>query len=111
MATTCQLFDLPIAYFYSMNMAAFIQSLDSPAPPGELSDYLKAMWWDKKKDWEKAHQTIQDLPDKNAAWIHAYLHRKEGDNWNADYWYTRAGRKRPNCSLEEEWELITDALL
>lgn len=94
-----------------MNLTTFRQTLASETPPADLSNYLQALWWDAKGDWQKAHETIQDLPDKNAAWIHAYLHRKEGDIWNADYWYTRAGRKRPNRSLEEEWESITEDLL
>jgi hypothetical protein len=51
------------------------------------------------------------VPDKNASWIHAYLHRKEGDITNADYWYNQAGRKRPNISLNEEWEEIVKAML
>ncbi|HEY1022823.1 MAG TPA: hypothetical protein VGE06_10955 [Flavisolibacter sp.] len=80
------------------------------AAPGDLSEYLQALWWDAKGDWQKAHETIQDLPDKNAAWIHAYLHRKEGDIWNADYWYNRAGKKRPTNSLEEEWDRLVEAM-
>ena len=70
-----------------------------------------ALWYDAKEDWEKAHELIQDIEDKNAAWIHAYLHRKEGDIWNADYWYRRAGKKRPDASLQNEWEQIATELL
>jgi hypothetical protein len=90
-----------------MNLSTFSETIAAQLPPSGLSVYLQAMWWDAKGDWEKAHQLIQDLPDKNAAWIHAYLHRKEGDIWNADYWYNRAGRKRPAESLKEEWTAIT----
>jgi hypothetical protein len=75
------------------------------------SVYLKALWYDAKGNWDEAHQIIQDVPDKNASWIHAYLHRKEGDINNADYWYNQAGRKRPNISLNEEWEEIVKAML
>ena len=94
-----------------MNLAVFKDSLSASLPPLDLSLYAQALWYDAKGDWQKAHELIQDLPDKNAAWIHAYLHRKEGDAWNADYWYNRAGRKRPSLSLEEEWEQLTLALL
>lgn len=69
------------------------------------------MWYDGKNEWEKAHTTIQDIEDKTAAWIHAYLHRKEGDIGNADYWYNRSGRKRPDLSLKDEWEAIVKELL
>ena len=94
-----------------MNLSTFKQTLTLEAPPGDLSEYLQALWWDAKGNWQKAHETIQDLPDKNAAWIHAYLHRKEGDTWNADYWYNRAGKKRPDNSLEEEWDRLVEVLL
>ncbi|RYZ18496.1 MAG: hypothetical protein EOO10_25650, partial [Chitinophagaceae bacterium] len=80
-----------------MNLADFSKSLSDDQPPNSESIYLQSLWWDGKGDWEKSHQLIQDLPDKNAAWIHAYLHRKEGDVGNADYWYKRAGKKRPAC--------------
>jgi hypothetical protein len=93
-----------------MNLADFKKSLHSPAPPA-VSSYLQALWYDGKGDWEKAHTIIQDINDQTAAWVHAYLHRKEGDTGNADYWYNRAGRKRPGISLEEEWEKIVSELL
>lgn len=94
-----------------MDLITFKQSLYAASPPPEASVYAQALWYEAKGDWEKAHVLIQDLPDKKAAWIHAYLHRKEGDTWNADYWYSKAGRKRPQQSLEEEWESIADAML
>ena len=75
------------------------------------SEYVKALWYDQQGDWDMAHNVSQDIHDQNGSWIHAYLHRKEGDIWNADYWYRRAGRKRPDSSLEEEWEEICRALL
>ncbi|MES1222264.1 MAG: hypothetical protein ABUT20_42605, partial [Bacteroidota bacterium] len=74
-----------------MNIEEFKTSLAATAP-GKISVYLESLWYDGKGDWEKSHTTIQDVEDKNAAWIHAYLHRKEGDTWNADYWYNKAGR-------------------
>ena len=75
-----------------MQFSEFEESISGENPPGSLSNYLKALWYDAKGDWEKAHTIIQDIEDKTAAWIHAFLHRKEGDISNADYWYHRAGR-------------------
>jgi hypothetical protein len=88
----------------------FEQSLNTSAPSPGLSVYLQSLWYDAKGDWNKAHTIIQDTEDKTSAWIHAYLHRKEGDISNADYWYNRAGRKRPVISLKEEWEEIVKTL-
>lgn len=67
---------------------------------------LLALWYDGHGDWAKSHDQVDQLAGKNAARIHAYLHRKEGDQWNADYWYKRAGAERPNLTLEEEWESL-----
>ena len=89
-----------------MDFTAFKDTIPGNTVPAHLNDYLRALWYDASGDWNKAHHIIQDLEDKDAAWIHAYLHRKEGDIWNADYWYNRAGRKRPDSSLENEWEEI-----
>jgi hypothetical protein len=94
-----------------MTIAEFKESLSKQSPPSGISGYLNALWHDAKGNWEKAHQIIQDIEDKNAAWIHAYLHRKEGDIWNADYWYNRAGKKRPDVSLEQEWQSISEEFL
>jgi hypothetical protein len=94
-----------------MNLESFMTSLSSPNPPAELNDYLLSLWYDGKGDWSKAHKIIQDIEDENGSWIHAYLHRKEGDVGNADYWYRKAGRSRPGSSLKEEWTNITAALL
>ena len=94
-----------------MNLTLFKESISANEPPARLSTYLHALWYDAKGDWKKAHELIQDLPDKKAAWIHAYLHRKEGDVWNADYWYRNAGRQRPALSLNEEWAQLATAFL
>lgn len=94
-----------------MRFEEFGESLDRSSPPATISEHLRSLWYDAKGDWEKSHQIIQDIEDPNAAWIHAYLHRKEGDIWNADYWYRRAGKKRPELSLEQEWTEIVTALL
>jgi len=70
-----------------MNLQQLKESINENKIPNDLSVYLKALWYDAKGNWDEAHQIIQDVPDKNASWIHAYLHRKEGDITNADYWY------------------------
>jgi hypothetical protein len=93
-----------------MNLTTFIESLQSAAPP-HSSVYLQALWYDKNEDWKAAHDLINDLEDKQACWVHAYLHRKEGDTWNADYWYNKAGKKRPAISLQQEWEQLVNALI
>ena len=93
-----------------MEISLLRNSLTKNDPPQNLSIHLKALWYDAKNDWHKAHYLIQDLHDNNAAWIHAYLHRKEGDIGNADYWYSRAGKKMPQFSLEKEWEQLVNAL-
>jgi hypothetical protein len=69
-------------------------------------EILKALNLDKIGDWNGAHEIVQLINTQEAYWVHAYLHRKEGDIWNADYWYRRANKKRPDISFEEEWELI-----
>ena len=87
-----------------MNLDEFA-SIDLPS--SDFSPELKALWYYGKGDWRSAHDQVDHLSGKNAARIHAYLHRKEGDLWNADYWYAKAGEKRPSLSLEEEWrELV-----
>jgi len=85
--------------------------LSAETPPEELSDVVKALWWDAKDDWSRAHETAQDVNNADGAWVHAYLHRKEGDLGNAGYWYSRAGKPRSDDSLEEEWEAIARELL
>jgi len=76
-----------------VNLSLFKESLLANEPLPGSSVYLTALWYDAKGNWDKAHTLIQDVEDKNASWIHAYLHRKEGDIFNADYWYGRAGKK------------------
>ena len=82
----------------------FKKSLHESMPPDDLSVYEKALWWAGKGNWDKAHDLIQDVNDKQASLIHAYLHRFEGDISNAHYWYAKAKAKMPNQSLEQEWE-------
>ncbi|MEO6550270.1 MAG: hypothetical protein ABIN94_19860 [Ferruginibacter sp.] len=94
-----------------MQLESFKQQLKNTLPPPHISVYLLAMWQDGKDNWEEAHQLINDLEDANACWVHAYLHRKEGDTFNADYWYRKANKQRPNIQLAEEWDNIVKALL
>ena len=95
-----------------MNLVDFKNSLTLAQPPEGISIPLQALWQDAKGDWAAAHDLVNelDLP-KASSWVHAYLHRKEGDISNAGYWYRRAGKKMPDYSLQKEWEEITLALL
>lgn len=94
-----------------MTIAEFKQSLKSASAPDGLSVELRALWHDGKGDWDAAHETIQDVNSKNAAWIHAYLHRKEGDAGNAGYWYSRAGKEMARVSLDQEWNDLVEYFL
>jgi hypothetical protein len=93
-----------------MTLEEFQQSL-STSPSEKISAYLLSLWYDAKGDWDKAHSVIAEVEDENAAWVHAYLHRKEGDIGNADYWYRQAGKKRPDLTLEKEWEELAKTFL
>jgi hypothetical protein len=94
-----------------MDDKGFNETLAADAPPPAVSLALQGLWWDAKGDWAKAHECAQEHNDKAGAWVHAYLHRKEGDLSNADYWYERAERTRPSASLDEEWSSMLRALL
>jgi len=94
-----------------MTYDEFKTSLSEPLPPASLNSLLVALWYDGKSDWTRAHNLAQEVDTKEGSWIHAYLHRKEGDSGNASYWYSRAGKKMPSFSLEREWEEIVRALL
>jgi len=94
-----------------MQFETFQQSIIDAVPPAGTGIYLAAMWYDRKGDWEKAHSILNDLEDLTACWVHAYLHRKEGDSWNADYSYRKAAKKSPSVSYQREWEAIVKALL
>jgi hypothetical protein len=72
---------------------------------------LQALWYDKKGDWDKAHQIVQNASDADSAWVHAYLHRKEGDKSNACYWYRRTGRPEFKEDLNQEWQQIAEDVL
>jgi hypothetical protein len=94
-----------------MTYDEFSTSLTSATPPEKLSPYLQALWYDGKNNWDKAHEIAQDINDKDGAWLHAYLHRKEGDTGNAGYWYRRAGKSMPAYSLEQEWKEMVKSFL
>jgi hypothetical protein len=94
-----------------MTVEEFKATLTQSQPPASLSPLLKALWLDAKGSWQASHAIVQDLETKEAAWVHAYLHRKEGDEFNAGYWYQRAGKKFSKSNLEEEWNEITDGIL
>ena len=94
-----------------MTFEEFQDSLRHDAPPRGLSLGLAALWWDGKGDWTKAHESAQRDEGGAGAWVHAYLHRKEGDAANAAYWYQRVGRPPSRKSLTEEWNEITGSLL
>ena len=87
-------------------LSEFEESLNSDQPIDGLSVQLKSLWYDGKGDWHRAHAKIDHLNDKESAWVHGYLHRKEGDIRNADYWYSKARQVRPNLSLDEEWKQL-----
>jgi hypothetical protein len=94
-----------------LDLAAFRASLGRPAPPPHLRPALNALWWDAKGEWDRAHALAQADEGGAGDWVHAYLHRKEGDSGNAAYWYRRAGQPVGSGALEAEWEAIAAALL
>jgi hypothetical protein len=94
-----------------LDLAAFKQSLQKAAPPEGLTPALQALWWDAKGDWARAHGCVDDEDGKDAARVHAYLHRKEGDPANAGYWYLTSGAKVFAGSLDAEWAELAAARL
>ena len=94
-----------------MDIDEFRQSLAATAPPPGASKVLQALWHDAKGDWNRAHGIVQSVKGKAGARVHAYLHRKEGDLDNANYWYDRAGTRMPKIPLEKEWEALVTELL
>jgi hypothetical protein len=94
-----------------MTLEEFRSSMSGGNPPAGLSFALAGLWWEAKGDWTKAHESAQQDEGTAGSWVHAYLHRKEGDTGNAAYWYQRAGKSPARCSLEEEWNMIATSLL
>lgn len=93
-----------------MTFDEFKQSLAGSAAPA-VSGLLLALWHDAKGDWDTAHDIAQNIHTRDGSWLHAYLHRKEGDQWNAGYWYRQAGKPVFTGSLESEWERLVKAFL
>jgi hypothetical protein len=95
-----------------MNLASFKQSLSESAPPAELDLSLQALWQEAKGNWDAAHKLVQSREGEvRSDWVHAYLHRREGDLNNAGYWYRRAGKPVATVSLEAEWDAVAESLL
>jgi hypothetical protein len=94
----------------SMTPAAFKQSLKAKAPPAGVAAALQA-WWAANNNWDKAHRIVMNGHDQDCAWVHAYLHRVEGDLDNANYWYRQARRKSATGELASEWNQIVAGLL
>jgi hypothetical protein len=94
-----------------MTPAEFKRSLAKAKPPVGISPALAGLWWAGKDNWDKAHTLIMSEEDADCAWVHAYLHRVEGDVGNARYWYRQARRKPAEGDLAAEWAAIAAALL
>ena len=94
-----------------MTADEFNISLAKSEPPAGMSSCLAALWWDAKGDWQQAHELVDDQETRDGMAVHAYLHRKQGDAPNADYWYRRAGRRFEKLQLEEEWASLLQELL
>jgi len=94
-----------------MTVQEFRHSVLHEEPPSHLNLALAGLWWDAKGNWKRAHESAQQDEGPSGSWVHAYLHRKEGDSSNAAYWYRRAGKPPARSSLEEEWLAIAESLL
>jgi hypothetical protein len=94
-----------------MTVEEFRASVSEAAPPDGLPVTVQALWWDAKGDWARGHELVNELETPDAMAVHAYLHRKEGQGWNADYWYRRAGRKFHRPELDNEWEALVEGLV
>lgn len=94
-----------------MTPTAFNLTLSRKLPPRSLAPPVEALWWAAKGEWEKAHTIVMNDDSREAAWVHAYLHRVEGDLPNASYWYRTAGKPVCRETLEAEWSTVVAALL
>ena len=93
-----------------MKEGKFRSTLNETLPPEGLSMPLEALWWQHQGNWERAHSLAQSCSNKDAAWVHALLHREEGDLSNANYWYKRANREPYSGPIKDEWRYIVKAL-
>lgn len=91
----------------------FLRTLASSEAPEWIRSNgpLLALWYDKRDDWQRAHELVQDDPSREAAHIHAYLHRKEGDLGNARYWYRTARVDESKAPLDVEWSSLVASLV
>ena len=94
-----------------MTLGEFKRTLSTSKPPNGLAPALAALWWAGKDKWDNAHAIVMDEGGKDCAWVHAYLHRVEGDLDNARYWYRQAQRPVPTRPVAAEWDAIAQALL
>lgn len=94
-----------------MTLSEFKRSLAKSKPPANLAPALAALWWAGTDDWDRAHKIVMDEGGKDCAWVHAYLHRVEGDLGNARYWYGEARRPVATKPLAAEWDAIVEAML
>lgn len=94
-----------------MSFADFQKATTGGVPPEGLSGPLRALWLDARGEWDAAHEAAQAAGGADGAWVHAYLHRKEGDGMNAGYWYARAGQPAATGELTAEWAAIVRVLL
>jgi hypothetical protein len=99
--------DFPV----TLSLSAILASIAADAAPPAEAPPLRALWFDARGDWNRAHKCVDELADPDSMWVHAYLHRKEGDAWNAGYWYRRAGRPPHGGELSQEWREIASALI
>lgn len=97
--------------FVGMTLTAFEASLTNAAPPSDVHPLVQALWHERRGDWTRAHEIAHGIDGDDAAWVHAYLHRREGDLPNARYWYRQARRPPETGSLDDEWRVIVDSLL
>lgn len=93
------------------NYAHFLETLDNSFPDESWSEALKSLWYDAKGDWEASHNIAQEIHSDLGSWIHGYLHRKEGDEWNAGYWYRRANKSFSKLTLDEELKELVEYVL
>jgi len=91
--------------------SAFLETLKNDSPDVDWPVTLKSLWYDSKGNWHTAHEIVDGSEEANAKWVHAYLHRKEGDEWNAKYWYRQANKSLPKITIDEELQEIVEFIL
>jgi hypothetical protein len=99
------------AILSAVDLTEFEASLRGSAPPAGVPGVLEALWYERRGDWDRAHEIAQDIAGSDGSWVHAYLHRREGDLSNAAYWYRQAGKPVARGNLDDEWRAIVEAFL